>query len=67
MRKIKRNIIKCNHCGDVIESENTWDFKWCSCKKVAVDGGKDYLKRCFTTSPEDFEDLSEYEEVETDE
>ena len=64
MRKIKRNVIKCKHCGDVIESESGWDFKWCSCGTVAVDGGKNYLKRCFKNSPEDFEELSEYEEVE---
>ena len=64
MRKIKRNVVKCTHCGDVIESESTWDFKWCSCGKVAVDGGKMYPKRCFTDSPADFEDLTEWEEDE---
>jgi hypothetical protein len=64
MRKIKRNAIKCNHCGDVIESTHVHDFKWCSCGTVAVDGGKQYCKRCFKDSPDDFEDLSEWEEVE---
>lgn len=39
------NKIKCVHCGDVIESKTTHDFKWCSCGSVAVDGGKSYLKR----------------------
>lgn len=62
MRKIKRNAIKCKHCG--IESEYTWDFKWCSCGTVAVDGGKDYCKRSFKNSPDDFEDLSEWEDTE---
>jgi hypothetical protein len=63
MRKIKRNVIKCNHCGDVIESTHVHDFKWCSCQTVAVDGGKMYYKRAFKNSPDDFEDLSEWEEV----
>ena len=62
MTKLKRNAIKCNHCGDVIESTHVHDFKWCSCKTVAVDGGKLYPKRSFTNSPDDFEDLSEWEE-----
>lgn len=64
MRKIKRNAIKCNHCGDVIESKHGHDFKTCSCGTVSVDGGKMYCRRCFMNSPKDFEELSEYEEVE---
>lgn len=63
MRKIKRNAIKCNHCGDVIESTHVHDYKECSCGTVAVDGGKQYCKRCFKNSPDDFEDLIEWEEV----
>ena len=62
MRRIKRNAIKCNHCGDVIESTHVHDFKWCSCNTVAVDGGKLYPKRSFMNSPDDFEDLTEWEE-----
>lgn len=62
MRKLKRNAIKCNHCGDVIESTSVHDFKWCSCKMVAVDGGKAYTRRLFTNSLEDFEELSEWED-----
>lgn len=42
---ILKNAIKCNKCGDVIESTHVHDFKWCSCKSVAVDGGTDYLRR----------------------
>ena len=59
MQKIIKNCIKCKYCGDVIESENSHDFKHCSCGRVAIDGGRDYLRRCFTSSPDDFEDLSE--------
>lgn len=64
MRKIIRNAIKCNHCGDVIESTHVHDFKWCSCKTVAVDGGHCYCKRSFKNSPNDFTDMSEWEDVE---
>ena len=64
MKKLIRNAIKCNHCGDVIESIHRHDFKWCKCKTVYVDGGLDYCRVGFRNSPDDFEDLSEYEEVE---
>lgn len=63
-RVVKRNAIKCNHCGDVIESTHRHDFKTCSCGRVSVDGGKSYCRRCFTDTPDDFEDLSEWEDVE---
>lgn len=63
-RVIKRNIIKCTHCGDVIESIHVHDFKYCSCGTVTVDGGKEYCKRSFKNSPDDFEDLSEWEDEE---
>lgn len=67
MKKIIRNAIRCKFCSDVIESETVHDFKFCSCKTVAVDGGQEYLRRCFKNSPEDFEDLSVTEEVEDEE
>ena len=54
--KIIKNQIKCNHCGDIIESHSVHDFKFCSCKKVAVDGGKEYLRRL--GYKEDWEELS---------
>lgn len=52
------NRIRCNHCLDVVESVHVHDFRRCQCGRVAVDGGLDYLKRCFTL-PEDYEELSE--------
>jgi len=58
--KIKLNSIKCNHCGDVIVSTYRWDFKYCKCRKVAVDGGKEYLRRIFG-NVSDFTELSENE------
>ena len=59
-KKLVKNAIKCNHCGDVIESKYTHDFKWCSCKTVAVDGGLSYARRNFVNSLDDFTDLSEW-------
>lgn len=61
--KIVRNMIKCNHCGDVIESLYTHDFKFCSCEKVAVDGGHSYLKRCFMDGPDDYTEMSVSENI----
>lgn len=45
MYKIVCNAIRCNICGDEIESETRHDFQWCSCGARAVDGGHDYLRR----------------------
>jgi len=43
--KIIRNPVQCSFCGDEIESTHVHDFKWCTCHTIAVDGGKEYLKR----------------------
>lgn len=59
MTKIIHNKIRCNKCGDIIESKSVHDFVWCSCKACAVDGGHDYLRR--VGNLEDWEDLSEIE------
>lgn len=56
MTKIIHNMIRCNRCGDEIESTSRHDFKWCSCGKCAVDGGHDYLRRCGDLS--DWTDIS---------
>lgn len=54
------NAVHCNHCDTTIESRHRHDFVWCNCedeeKRVAVDGGNDYHKRCFGKE-------SDYEEV----
>ncbi|MBQ3469044.1 MAG: hypothetical protein IJH18_03165 [Bacilli bacterium] len=55
--EIISNKIKCKKCGDVIESKSKNDYKRCSCGAVAVDGGKDYLKRI--GNEEDYVDISE--------
>ena len=61
MIKIRRNAIKCKKCGDIIDSKTTHDFKFCTCRSCAVDGGHDYLRRCGNL--EYWEELSETEEV----
>ena len=53
------NKIRCNKCGDIIESTSVHDFKFCKCGAVAVDGGHSYLRRC--GNREDWEELSEME------
>ena len=47
MDKIIRNAIRCNICGDEIESTFTHDYKTCACGACAVDGGFDYLRRTY--------------------
>jgi len=64
--KILVNKIKCNKCGDIIESTHRHDFKFCKCKSVAVDGGKDYLKRNFTVTS-DYTEMSETIEIKDEE
>lgn len=60
MEQIIKNKIRCKKCGDVIESTHRHDFKFCKCGAVAVDGGKDYLRRC--GNREDWEELSKISE-----
>ncbi len=56
-QKILRNRVKCNKCGDIIESESVYNFVTCKCGAVSIDGGHEYLKRS-AKSPKDFHDLS---------
>ena len=65
MKKIVRNRIKCKKCGEIIESTSRHDYKSCHFVAVAVDGGKDYLRR--VGSKEDYEELVEYEGSDDDE
>ena len=58
---IRKNCIRCRQCGDVIVSRSVHDFKFCKCGTVAMDGGNEYLRRCFKNGTDDFEELSEYE------
>ena len=62
-KKLIKNAIKCNHCGDVIESKHRHDFRECKCGTVFIDGGLDYCRVGFKNSPDDFTDMCEYEDV----
>ena len=58
-KKILVNKIKKKKCKDIIESKHVHDFKWCTCKSIAVDGGLEYLRR--VGNLEDIIELSEFE------
>ena len=68
---IIHNRIRCKKCDTVIESHHRHDFVWCPCRDeegdpngVAVDGGKDYLKRAGNL--ENYEELSVFDELKTE-
>lgn len=54
---IVSNMARCRKCGETIKSYSVHDFVECSCGAIAVDGGRDYLKR--SGNIEDIEELSE--------
>lgn len=66
MQKIIANKIRCKYCGGVIESKNLYDFQFCKCGRVGVYGGTRFLSRIAIFSHDDYEDLSEYEDVPDD-
>lgn len=42
---ILRNSARCLQCGDEVESTHRHDFRTCTCGKLGVDGGHDYIRR----------------------
>lgn len=64
MKKIILNKIRCNKCGDEIQSTYEHDFVKCKCGACAVDGGHYYLRRCGNV--EDWTELSQYQNVSED-
>lgn len=38
------SAIQCRDCLSIIFSRARHDFRWCKCKHVAIDGGRDYTK-----------------------
>jgi len=42
---------ECPLCGDLVFSRARHDFRYCSCKEIAVDGGFDYSRLCFNNKP----------------
>ena len=49
--KIIRNSAHCDVCDEEIESTYRHDFVMCTCRNIAVDGGKDYFKRSWDKGP----------------
>ena len=54
---IIRNSALCLECNTEIESRHRHDFVKCPCGAIAVDGGKDYLKRSYMPDKK-FQDTS---------
>lgn len=54
-----RNAVKCLHCNTIVESKHRHDFVFCSCKHVAVDGGKEYKKRVWDGRDPNWMELDE--------
>ena len=61
-RKIIKNSIKCNLCGDIIESKFRHHFVECSCGACFVDGGHAYQRIGFKEEG-CYTDLSVIEEI----
>lgn len=58
--KIRRNAAMCLKCKSVIESTHVHDYVSCYCGAIAVDGGREYLKR--SGNPDNFKDMVDYVE-----
>jgi len=63
-KKIIINKAQCKKCKDIIESNNTNDFKRCSCGSIAIDGGLEYIKRIGNL--DDVIELSEFDDDKKD-
>lgn len=55
---IKENKARCKKCDTVIVSTHVHDYVRCPCGAIAVDGGREYLRRA--GKPEDVEELSTF-------
>jgi hypothetical protein len=56
--RTKVNAMQCLHCGDIIYSCATHDFRSCTCGKCYIDGGFDYVRGGGT--PNEFKFLKKY-------
>lgn len=55
---MKVTAIKCPNCNDVIYSRTRHDMRWCSCGKVAIDGGREYTKLLYPPEYNDLETIT---------
>ena len=58
-QRLIKNHVRCLHCGDHLESRSHHDYRTCRCRKVAVDGGLEYLRRKGEPG-KDYQELSDY-------
>lgn len=62
--KIITNSVRCHLCGEIIESRYRHDFVYCKCGNIAVDGGKEYLRRVgLGVANKTYDDLSVTEKI----
>lgn len=59
-KNLIKNAVKCLKCNDIIESKHVHDFRYCSCRNIAVDGGTEYTRRIGNITGGTWEELSEY-------
>jgi hypothetical protein len=55
--EILRNAARCRRCSVVVESTYVHHYQECSCGSIAVDGGREYLRR--VGNARDIEELSQ--------
>jgi predicted RNA-binding Zn-ribbon protein involved in translation (DUF1610 family) len=60
---ILRNKAKCLKCGEVIESRHRHDYVTYKCGNLSVDGGRDYIRRCYR----DIDTVEELSETDSEE
>jgi hypothetical protein len=60
-RRILRNRGLCRQCGAIVESCHRQECVSCDCGAIAVDGGREYLRRT-ASNPANFMELSELEQ-----
>lgn len=51
MKNLTISAVQCPHCKDIIFSRARHDFRSCSCQKICIDGGRDYLKLGWSDGP----------------
>ena len=57
---IIKNKAQCAICHDIIESKDVNDFRYCKCRAIFVDGGREYIRR--GGEPQNIIELSETDE-----
>lgn len=61
MKKIIINKVRCRKCNDIIESKFTYDFCYCKCGSIFLDGGKEYQRFGWAlNNPEENTTIDEY-------